>query len=466
MFWSKGSMGTCSLMDRILASDAKDAGSIPVGCIRGFFWECIHFMKDNSKSLLEKVWIIVKKNILVSATLIFVVILLVVSLGLVGITRLREKKARQRAYDALSEEEKALLAQDFTVAKDAYDFINKAMTDYLNALAENDQFYLKQSLFEINSNELDNIEVKSKYIDYYDNIVCYTQQGYEKESYYVYTTYDLHIVGIEQSVPAIIGLYYAKDSTGVYRIYKKNHMSPEVLENFYIAYMQQDVQDIYNQISLSYNETLENNEQLSDFMLSYHEIMNDDMVALNEERERLAVDEGNNDEQTGPKRERVKATTSVNVRSSDSETAERLGTVSEGSIIVRLEAKLNGWSKVEYEGKEAYIKSDYLQVVDDDGNVVDETTTGQDDTTNTANNDNNTTNNDNNTTNNNKNNGETKYVTAKDNVNIRAEADIDSERVGFAYNGDKLELVEKMSNGWTKIKYNGKDCYVKTDYVE
>ena len=35
MFWSKGSMGTCSLMDRILASDAKDAGSIPVGCIRG-----------------------------------------------------------------------------------------------------------------------------------------------------------------------------------------------------------------------------------------------------------------------------------------------------------------------------------------------------------------------------------------------------------------------------------------------
>ncbi len=423
-------------------------------------------MKDNSKSLLEKVWIIVKKNILVSATLIFVVILLVVSLGLVGITRLREKKARQRAYDALSEEEKALLAQDFTVAKDAYDFINKAMADYLNALAENDQFYLKQSLFEINSNELDNIEVKSKYIDYYDNIVCYTQQGYEKESYYVYTTYDLHIVGIEQSVPAIIGLYYAKDSTGVYRIYKKNHMSPEVLENFYIAYMQQDVQDIYNQISLSYNETLENNEQLSDFMLSYHEIMNDDMVALNEERERLAVDEGNNDEQTGPKRERVKATTSVNVRSSDSETAERLGTVSEGSIIVRLEAKLNGWSKVEYEGKEAYIKSDYLQVVDDDGNVVDETTTGQDDTTNTANNDNNTTNNDNNTTNNNKNNGETKYVTAKDNVNIRAEADIDSERVGFAYNGDKLELVEKMSNGWTKIKYNGKDCYVKTDYVE
>lgn len=416
-------------------------------------------MKDNSKSVLEKVWIIVKKNILVSATLVFVVILLVVSLGIVGITRIREKKARERAYAALSDEEKALLAQDFTLVKDGYDFVNKAMTDYLNALASNDQSYLKQNLFSINSNELDNIEVKSKYIDFYDNIVCYTQQGYEDESFYVYTTYDIHFIGYDTPVPGIIGLYYAKDSTGVYRIFKKNHMSPEVIANFYIAYMQQDVQDIYNQISLKYNETLESDEDISDFMIAYHDIMNDDMVALNEERERIAAEQASADETTdnGPVRERVKATTSVNVRSSDSETAERLGTVSEGAILTRLEAKLNGWSKVEYEGKEAYIKSDYLEVIDADKNSND----------NNADN-NETQNAQNNTDNQNAtvNDGEKKYVTAVDNVNIRAEADIDSERVGFAYTGDKLELVEKLGNGWTKIKYNGKDCYVKTDYVQ
>ena len=416
-------------------------------------------MKDNSKSVLEKVWIIVKKNILVSATLVFVVILLVVSLGIVGITRIREKKARERAYAALSDEEKALLAQDFTLVKDGYDFVNKAMTDYLNALASNDQSYLKQNLFSINSNELDNIEVKSKYIDFYDNIVCYTQQGYEDESLYVYTTYDIHFIGYDTPVPGIIGLYYAKDSTGVYRIFKKNHMSPEVIANFYIAYMQQDVQDIYNQISLKYNETLESDEDISDFMIAYHDIMNDDMVALNEERERIAAEQASADETTdnGPVRERVKATTSVNVRSSDSETAERLGTVSEGAILTRLEAKLNGWSKVEYEGKEAYIKSDYLEVIDADKNSNDNNADNND-TQNAQNN----TDNQNTTVND----GEKKYVTAVDNVNIRAEADIDSERVGFAYTGDKLELVEKLGNGWTKIKYNGKDCYVKTDYVQ
>lgn len=415
-------------------------------------------MKDNSKSLLEKVWTIVKKNILVSATLVFVVVLLIVSVAIVGITRIREEKAKQRAYDALSDEEKALLAQDFTVVKDGYDFINRAMTDYLNALASNDQNYLKENMFSVSSNELDNVEVKSKYIDRYDNIVCYTQQGYEDESYYVYTTYDLYFKDINTPVPGIIGLYYARDSLGKYRIFKQNNMSSLVLQNFYIAYMQQDVQDIYNQISLKYNETLESDEKLNDFMISYQDIMNDEMVALNEERERIAAEQAKNDdsgENQGPVRERVKTTTSVNVRSSDSETAERLGTAAEGVILTRIEAKLNGWSKVEYEGKEAFIKSDYLQVVDSEGNAVpDDNSNNQTVTPNNNNNSN--TNND----------GEKKYVTAIDNVNIRSEADIDSERVGFAYNGDKLEFVEKLSSGWTKIKYNGKDCYVKSDYVQ
>ena len=98
-------------------------------------------------------------------------------------------------------------------------------------------------------------------------------------------------------------------------------------------------------------------------------------------------------------------------------------------------------------------------MVDSDGNAVEENNTNTQV-------DNNTNTNTNNNTANNNDDGEKKYVSAIDNVNIRSEADIDAERVGFAYNGDKLEFVEKLSNGWTKIKYNGKDAYVKSDYVQ
>lgn len=411
-------------------------------------------MKDSKKSVFEKLLILFKKNVLVFSTLIFIVILIVVAIAIAGISKIKDEKAKELAYAALSDEEKALLNQNLTLVKDAYPEVNKASEGYLDAIANKNLPYLKEHLFEISTNEIDNITVKSNYIDYYDNITCYTQEGYEDDSYYVYVTYDLHIVGFEEGVPSIIGFYYAKDSTGVYRIFKQDSMSSDVVENFYIAYMQQDVQNLYNQISLSYNETLESDEKLKDFMDRYDELIKNDLVTLIAER--IAEQKAKEEEEKvveGPVVEQVEAVTSVNVRASDSETAERLGTVGEGTVLTRLEAKLNGWSRVQYEGREAYIKTEYLNVV---GGAVPEIETQQvvENTTTT------TTNKDD------KNKTETKYVTANDNVNIRAEADIDSERVGFAYNGDKLELIEKLSNGWTKIKYNNKECYVKSDYVQ
>lgn len=411
-------------------------------------------MKDSKKSVFEKLLILFKKNVLVFSTLIFIVILIVVAIAIAGISKIKDEKAKELAYAALSDEEKALLNQNLTLVKDAYPEVNKASEGYLDAIANKNLPYLKEHLFEISTNEIDNITVKSNYIDYYDNITCYTQEGYEDDSYYVYVTYDLHIVGFEEGVPSIIGFYYAKDSTGVYRIFKQDSMSSDVVENFYIAYMQQDVQNLYNQISLSYNETLESDEKLKDFMDGYDELIKNDLVTLIAER--IAEQKAKEEEEKvveGPVVEQVEAVTSVNVRASDSETAERLGTVGEGTVLTRLEAKLNGWSRVQYEGREAYIKTEYLNVV---GGAVPEVETQQvvENTTTT------TTNKDD------KNKTETKYVTANDNVNIRAEADIDSERVGFAYNGDKLELIEKLSNGWTKIKYNNKECYVKSDYVQ
>ncbi len=411
-------------------------------------------MKDSKKSVFEKLLILFKKNVLVFSTLIFIVILIVVAIAIAGISKIRDEKAKELAYAALSDEEKALLNQNLTLVKDAYPEVNKASEGYLDAIANMNLPYLKEHLFEISTNEIDNITVKSNYIDYYDNITCYTQEGYEDDSYYVYVTYDLHIVGFEEGVPSIIGFYYAKDSTGVYRIFKQDSMSSDVVENFYIAYMQQDVQNLYNQISLSYNETLESDGKLKDFMDGYDELIKNDLVTLIAER--IAEQKAKEEEEKvveGPVVEQVEAVTSVNVRASDSETAERLGTVGEGTVLTRLEAKLNGWSRVQYEGREAYIKTEYLNVV---GGAVPEIETQQvvENTTTT------TTNKDD------KNKTETKYVTANDNVNIRAEADIDSERVGFAYNGDKLELIEKLSNGWTKIKYNNKECYVKSDYVQ
>ncbi|MBR4965350.1 MAG: SH3 domain-containing protein, partial [Lachnospiraceae bacterium] len=106
------------------------------------------------------------------------------------------------------------------------------------------------------------------------------------------------------------------------------------------------------------------------------------------------------------------------------------------TVLTRLEQKLNGWSKVIYEGKEGYIKSEYLVSLEDGGaDEEDVSTTG-------------------------------KFVKVKENVNVRAEANETARKLGLAYQGTKLELIEKLDNGWTKVKYEGQTAYVKSEYVE
>ncbi|MBR5420580.1 MAG: SH3 domain-containing protein [Lachnospiraceae bacterium] len=58
------------------------------------------------------------------------------------------------------------------------------------------------------------------------------------------------------------------------------------------------------------------------------------------------------------------------------------------------------------------------------------------------------------------------YVTANDSVNIRSGPGTDNPVVGSASPGDKFELVEKTDTGWTKVKYNGSDAYIFTDFLD
>ena len=157
---------------------------------------------------------------------------------------------------------------------------------------------------------------------------------------------------------------------------------------------------------------------------------------------------------------RVKAIDVVNIRKSDSETADKLGKAAVGDEFDLLEKKGNGWSKISYEGGEAYIKSEFLEPSEtqqaDAGESAEaggetqeeepEAPTEQADNSSSA--------------------QTSGTVTVKENVRIRASASENGEKLGTAYVGEKLELIMKQADGWTKVKYNGRTAYVKSDYVE
>ncbi len=137
--------------------------------------------------------------------------------------------------------------------------------------------------------------------------------------------------------------------------------------------------------------------------------------------------EGNAPAEMGPRY--ATATTTVNVRSSDSEQADKVGKVPGGTKVQVQEVKVNGWSKIVFEGGDGYIKSEYLHMEESaDGQTVIGT------------------------------------VTANENVKIRSAASETADQLGLMVGGDSLELLAN-ENGWCKVIYDGKIGYVKADYV-
>ena len=137
----------------------------------------------------------------------------------------------------------------------------------------------------------------------------------------------------------------------------------------------------------------------------------------------------------------VKTTDVVNVRSSDSVEADKLGKTSKGQILDLIEERVNGWSKVKFEGKEGYIKTEFLEPYETETVVT--TTTEEEETT-----------------------EEDNKGTMTDNVNVRKTASTEGEKLGKLSKGSSVEIIERMNNGWTKIKYNDGEAYVKSEFIE
>ena len=124
------------------------------------------------------------------------------------------------------------------------------------------------------------------------------------------------------------------------------------------------------------------------------------------------------------------ATTTVNVRKSDSEKAEKIGRVTGGTKVQVLEQLVNGWTKIVYEKSEGYIMSKYLKIQESATNY---TVIGT--------------------------------VKATDNINVRAEASTDSAKMGTLVKGEKVDLLAEEGE-WCKINYKNQVAYVKAEYVE
>ena len=129
--------------------------------------------------------------------------------------------------------------------------------------------------------------------------------------------------------------------------------------------------------------------------------------------------------------ETVYATTNCNIRQSYSTNSAKLGQVSQGTALKRTGVGNNGWSRIEYNGQTAYISSQYVTTTAPAKEEVKFTDVN-----------------------------ETLYATQS--CNLRQSWSTDSEKVGYLTEGQEVTRTGVADNGWSRIKYNGKEVYVAT----
>lgn len=377
------------------------------------------------------------------AVVLLVAFTVVCALNLSHGKAMEDSDAVSESSDSGSDAEPTVAPEDVPMAVNEDSELSALVTTYTNAIAEGDMDTLKSIHDTLPERWLLKWSELSKYIDHYTGIQIYTKQGPVENSLLAYVYYKMCFVNHEEEVPGYEVLYVCRDEQGKLYIKQEANYTQEDYDYLKAIAGQVDVVDFNNRVTVEYNTLVTEDTPLLEYLQEVSRQVDIDLgVALADLNQEDGQDEqsGEDGQDTeGPEAtpeptpeatpQYASATTTVNVRSSDSEQADKLGRVTEGTRLQVQEIRVNGWTKVIYEGKDGYIKSEYLQYSE---SASEQEAIGT--------------------------------VTATTNINIRAAAGETAEKLGMLAGGESLDLLA-VEGDWCKVDFNGQIAYVKAEYV-
>lgn len=403
---------------------------------------------------LNDVMALIKANKKIALiVLAFVVVVAVGCIIAVVVSKKPAQEVVEPEVDEVEIQDDGYVITDENLAVDAIPEINSLMKRYYDAAANGDVATIESLKTSVDDKEKVVIQEKSEYVESYPVVTCYSKSGPVPNSYIVFAYYEVKLFDYEQTVPGLNAWYVCVKDDGTY--YINDDDQDEKLANYCKAIsVQDDYVDLTNTVNVKFNDAVAQDDKLAAFLEKLPEILTSavgEELAKANEPEVVEEPEAEETVIVDTTEKKAKSTDVVNVRTSDSETADKLGKVQKGDTITVLEQKINGWSKIIYEGKEAYIKSEFLEIIGEESN---DSATAQNNEPEEV---------DEEAIANSPSSGKAK---AKDTVNIRKSASTDAEKVAVAYKGEEMEVVQKQADGWTKVKYSGKTGFVKSEYLE
>lgn len=176
--------------------------------------------------------------------------------------------------EAASAETTEVASADNPLEKDAYKNINKLIKSYLNAKLKGDIDKFTPLVNDVSYIDLKDIERKTKYIEAYKNVSCYTKKGPEEGSYVVYAYHEVKFTSIETLAPAMNEFYVKEDENGDPYIYL-GEIDSATEEYFNAIRESDDVMDLIYSVNEKLQKAVKDDSALNEFYSKLEESAKD-----------------------------------------------------------------------------------------------------------------------------------------------------------------------------------------------
>lgn len=369
---------------------------------------------------------------------------------------------------------------------DAIPEINTLINDYYTAYAAGDVAALEKIAQPISDTEKSYIGVFSEYVESYDNISCYTKSGLSAGEYVVSVYLEMKFKDVATAAPGLDFFYLRTDDGGklyidnAYSQFNQSNMEEsteadvQALINQFeqaddVVALQTEVQQKYEQ-AIASDADLDKmaNETIPNTIATWVQSLTQagDATENADGQDEPAQEDPNKDAQSDAENTEDKKDdqTEESAEKSDGEAKTayamdginlRKGPSTKKSVVTQipLGAKLkiypdtekDGWVKASYDGHKGYVKREY--VTTKKSKVPSASQPAEENQTAVAL-------------------PPGKKVTLSDSVNVRVSMSETADRVGLAYQGDTVEVIQSYAEGWTKVKWNGETGYIKTELIK
>lgn len=285
---------------------------------------------------------------------VFLLVCVLITVGAAFGARRQTREAREAAEASMNASSEALTASEVPLEKNAYPEVNDLMKNYYQAVADGDADTIASLSSTLSEEERIRVQEMANYVDSYTQIDVYTKTGPVEGSYIAYVYTKLKLKDHDWEIPGLQTMYVCTRDDGSLYINNEEKQSEDVANYIQTASVADDVVDLNNQTAAEYNELLDNDPDLKEYL---DQIASTIDISVGQQ---LAALEESRTSESADATYLVANTDGVNIRKSASADGTKIGTANTGDRFQLVEELEDGWSEIIFNGQQAYVKSEFF----------------------------------------------------------------------------------------------------------